>query len=653
MMKVALKLCVIVVMCSPTSGLTQNTAVEQLSGTETARDHILGLERAGLPYLALQAAKSHPDAISDEKMRQLHADYAAELTRLAVITTRQESERFRIADRALTMYDELISEWQELGAPATRQLNRIRIDRLEALRARYRMRDVIDGYEALRQDGIPVPDYALPHVAAAYLYLREPERSRELYQRVLYTGQGQISPATRLDNQIDLFYALSESGQHAQANELIDTAVDEQPVWVWIKGNPQRQANPMRLLAEHTRALGHLYANDTEKAQDQLSVMITAAPNNVSLRTSRAAVYRAREWPRQAFKELKIAETMAPRAVTVEAEQAHVAMDLGQWGQAELLLHDLQGRMPESSLTRNVLRRWESHDKAELSVSAQGGLISDTPVSGQNDLTMETVLYSAPINHNWRPFAGVGYSHGEFDEGITNFRWARAGIQWRGKGLTAEIEGSSQRYGHGTKAGARAMAYYDLNDHWQVGGSVALRSTDTPVRALHHNITSNSFGTFVRWRAHEKREWSLSTNAARFTDGNKRFSLYVSGRERLYTAPNFTADAELGIYASRNTLHDAPYFNPRADFEILPAIRLTHVLHRRYERALEHSLTVGAGAYAQRGYGTGAVASAAYGIRYHHNNDLDAGVTITGVSRPYDGQRERELRFMLDLNIRF
>lgn len=651
-----LSLCVVLMMQPVGQGLAQNTGPSYLSDTEMnqARAEILELERLGLPYLALQAAQKQPAAITNEKMRQLEADYAAELTRLAVITTRQESERFRIADRALAMYDRLIPQWLALGEPAVPQLTRIRIDRLEALRARVMMDALIADYEALRRDGIPVPDYALAHVAAAYLHQRQPEKAHDLYERALRSpSAAQLPPETHVDNQIGLFYALIESEQHDEASRVIDAAMDEQPIWIRKKGVPHRLPNPLRLDVEHTAALNHLYQGDTVGAQERLEEMVTLAPNNAGLRTSLAAVYREREWPRRARQELKMAETMAPRAITVEAEQAQTEMDLGNWENAEILLDDLQVRAPEHPLTRNAVRRWRSHEKAELIVSAQGGLISDTPIGGENDLNMETVLYSAPINYNWRPFAGVGYAHGKFDEGTTHFRWARAGVQWRGAGLTAELEGSSQNYGHGVKAGMRVSAIYDLNDHWQIGGAFAFRSTETPVRALHHDVTSNSITGSVRWRAHERREWSLTTTASRFTDGNKRISIYASGRERLYTSPHFKVDAELGIYASRNTKRDAPYFNPRADIEVLPAVKLTQILHRRYERSLEHSLTLGAGVYAQRGYGSGAVGAITYGIRYQHNEDFDIGASLAGVSRPYDGQRERELRFMLDMNIRF
>ena len=40
-----------------------------------------------------------------------------------------------------------------------------------------------------------------------------------------------------------------------------------------------------------------------------------------------------------------------------------------------------------------------------------------------------------------------------------------------------------------------------------------------------------------------------------------------------------------------------------------------------------------------------------YGQRYRANDVLDMGAMVTGISRPYDG--ERELRITLDLAYRF
>src|SRR5690606_22845458 len=241
----------------------------------------------------------------------------------------------------------------------------------------------------------------------------------------------------------------------------------------------------------------------------------------------------------------------------------------------------------------------------------------------------------------------------EFDGYDADYHWFRAGADWRSRGLTAEAEVSSNHYGQGGKVGARIQAAYDLSDQWQIGGQVAFRSRETPLKALANDITSNRLDTYVRWRASEQREWSLALSPSRFSDGNRRIEGAVVGRERLYTAPHLKLDGHLELSASHNTHDDVPYFNPRADLTVVPSISLTHTLYRRYDTVLEQRFMLGGGLYAQRGYGSGAIATVGYGIRMRLDEKLDAGVSIVGVSRPYDGAREREARVMFDLQLRF
>ncbi len=66
--------------------------------TATTREYILSLQRAGLPGPALQMAQNHPALLNDAEARRLEGDYAAQLVRLANAPTREESNRFVIAD---------------------------------------------------------------------------------------------------------------------------------------------------------------------------------------------------------------------------------------------------------------------------------------------------------------------------------------------------------------------------------------------------------------------------------------------------------------------------------------------------------------------------------------------------------------------------
>ena len=423
--------------------------------------------------------------------------------------------------------------------------------------------------------------------------------------------------------------------------------------WLYYKGQATRMPNDLNLESSQTLAAARLQADDTVAAQARLEDMVANAPNNSSLRSDLAGLYRARSLPRASEAELKMAETLAPRSVGVENGQGFTALDLQEWRQAEALSADTLARTPENLTSRRLAREWEVHNKAELRLSGYRGLASDSPVTGNGDFGIDAVLYSSPIDYNWRVFGGGGYAAGDFEEGRGNYRWLRTGVEWRGRDLTVEGEVSTHDYGHGVKPGVRLSAAYDLDDHWQIGGSGEIMSRETPLRALTNDISSNRLTGFVRWRANERREWTLAVAPSRFSDGNRRWELGVNGRERVYTAPHLKADLELDLSSQHNTRDDAPYFNPKADFMAVPGVRLTHTLYRRYETAWEQIGTLGAGTYSQQGYGTGGVLALGYGQRYRANDVLDMGAMVTGISRPYDGVRERELRIVFDLAYRF
>ncbi|HUH60074.1 MAG TPA: poly-beta-1,6 N-acetyl-D-glucosamine export porin PgaA [Candidimonas sp.] len=618
------------------------------------REYLDSLKHAGLAYAAFESAKLHPELIPPERLRDLQADYLAQLARLAGEPTRQEAERFAIADSVIAEYDRLIPDWQALGPEADKQVLRLQVDRLQALHIRKRMKELVDEYETLVAQGATLPNYIRNDVAAAYLYLRQPEKARDLYRQVLAdTDLKAVSAGEHLSNQTGLFYSLIESEQFDDASQVIEAAQVEQPRWRYIKGLVERVPNELYLYSEQTAALSLFYVDDTVAAQHRLEEMVNHAPRNVGLRTALANVYRGRSWPRRAEKELKMAEALEARAVEVEAGQGLTAMQLQEWAQARSLSLDLAARFPEEKATDTLAREWAVHNKAELRVTGERGIASDSPVSGSGDLKIDTVLYSAPIKDNLRVFGGGGYATGEFEEGTGHYRWLRTGVEWRSRGLTTELEASMHRYGSGTQPGARVSTAYDINDHWMVGGSAEWRSRDTPLRALRSDITSNTVSAFVRWRANERREWSFAYSPSRFSDGNDRQYAIVNGRERLYTSPKIKADLHLTVATMHNSEEDAPYFNPRADLEIMPSLNLTHVLHRKYETVWEQNFLVGAGVYAQRGHGTGGILALGYGMRYQFSEAFQIGANITGISRPYDGVREREARVMFEMTFRF
>lgn len=614
--------------------------------------YIGALAQARMAEPALRVARQHARAVDRALMRRLEGDAAAEMARMAELPSRGEAERFAVADRALERYDQLFAAWRAEAPRPDADIRRARIDRLAALHARYRMREVVEEYTALVAEG-PVPAYALSDVASAYLYLREPERARELYAQSLQSNVESGDEDARAEDEVGLYYALMESEVFGDASRVSRGALERQPVWYYAEGVQTRTPSDRRLTVERLAALERLYANDTRAAQAAFDGMVAKAPNNTGLLTAQAQVLRARELPRASERVLKLAETLEPRDRSVELGQGFTSLDLQEWRQAHLLRDDMVRRFPEDLTTLRLDREWQVHNKAELQINGFRGLKSNNPITGSRDHGLEAVLYSQPIAYHWRAFAGAGQASSRFEDGSVRFSWLRGGAQWRGRDLTVQGEVSASRYGFGTQPGAGLTVDYDLNDHWQIGGGLAYRSREAPLQALQNDIHANRLDTYVRWRGDEQREWRLGLSPSRFSDGNHRLELLLQGRERLYTQPRYWIDALVDVSASRNSREDAPYFNPRSDIGLLPALRATHILHRRYETVWEHHLTVGAGHYAQRGFGGGAMFMWEYGHRFRTNDVFEIGASIGGLARPYDGQRERDLRIAFDLTYRF
>lgn len=630
------------------------TAYERAVGLAPARadlrrERVFAHGRAGLVGPARTLAEREAGLFTASERRRIEASAAAELVRLAPMPARGEAARFIVADRAIARLDDLIGRWQAEGAEAQEDIHRARLDRINAYHARVRMQDVVDEYEALKTEGVVVPPYVLIDVASAYLYLRHPEVARDLYREVIAAGD----PDLTSDAEIGLFYALNEGEQIEEAIAHIDDVNTRRPIWLYAAGQPERLANAGRLESETAASSARLFADDLPEAERRLSRMTAMAPGNVGIRTSRASVWRSRAWPRRAEADLKIAETQAPRALSVEVEQGLTALDLSEWRQAEALSDDVIARFPENLSARRLARLWEVHNKPELRIEGEYGFGGGSPLTGNGDRGLQAALYSPPIAYDWRVFAGAGHAGSRFPEGKGDHDWAFAGIDYRVRDLTAEAEVSRHRYGDGGKLGGRLAVAVDLDDHSQVGVAGEILSRDTPLRALRNGVRADGVNAFYRWRAHERKEVRLSAQALWFNDGNERLTTLLQATQRVHTRPHFRVDAGFDLSASFNSRSNVAYYSPGAEVAALPAATFTHIIHRRYQTVWDHSLTLGAGGLWQRDFGTGAILSAGYRQRFTTNDVLTVSAGINALYRPYDGDYEPDFRASFNLTYRF
>ena len=624
---------------------------------EVAREYIVALQKARLPEPALRLAAKRPGLIDPVTQRRLEGDLAAERVRMAEFATRSEKERYVIADRALQDYDKLLARWTP-DPTAKGDVVVWRIDRLGALKARARTAEVIREYETLQAEGVKLPTYAVRWVAASYLDQRLPEKAAPLYRQAITAPDADVGD--RVEDSTALFYALLENDQVDEARTVAKNLADSQKPRVELKGLPIGNPNDEWMDAQQLAAQAGTYGADLPSSEKSLEELVGKAPGSIGLRLAQAEMYRARDWPRRAERVLKETEAQSPRDIGLEMSQGFTALDLQEWRQLDILTDDVVARNPDNRQVQRLQRLRDVHDMAELRVEAYtgksfgGGNNGDAgAVSGSRDWGIESRIYTPPIDEDWRLFAGAGYATADFEEGTGHHRWQVVGVERRTRDMTIEAEVSNHTYGDGSKQGAAVSIARDINDNWQYGGSLGYLLSTTPLRALNEGITANGGSGFIRWRANESREWKLTLSPSHFSDGNDRFEALLSGREGLYSSPKVQVDLGLEVGASRNSKEDTIYFNPKSDFTVLPVININHVLYHRYETQWSQQFQVGAGTYSQQDYSTGGIGLVGYGQRYRWNDVLEAGANLSLISRPYDGDRERDLRLLVDLTYRF
>jgi biofilm PGA synthesis protein PgaA len=521
------------------------------------------------------------------------------------------------------------------------------------------MLDVIAEYDDLRRNHVELPGYALNAVGDAYLYVRQPEKARDLYRRVL-----EATPSN-LDARLALFYAEVELEDFHAAYRQVDTADADLDRWLYLKGLRQPIPNPGKDTAELAAASARLFGDQLAEAERRFAAIADAAPNNTRYLAGLGNIYAARGWPRRADAEYQIGRGLKPQDFALEIGQARDALTLHDYRDAEAREANLMARFPENLEAQRLDRLWDVHNMAELRVTGEQAWRSATNVVGGSGIGIETQLYSPPVAYDWRLYADQFYGHEELpgNEGqILLNRWG-AGVEYRHRDLTATFEGDYNTYRkqdpvvgsvEQDKPGARATASWAIDDHWQIGGTGELFSRDTPLRALRSGVTADAGALDLTYRASESRSVRLASEVLTFSDGNVRTSASGTYTERLLAEPRFSIDGIGGLAGSENSAdNNRLYFNPRQDALASFGAAINQTLYRRYEFIYDHRLVVTPGIYWEQGFGTAGVISVRYEQRLRVNDVFDAGLGVGFGRQPYDGQYENAISLLFNLTSRF
>jgi len=614
---------------------------------EAFRMRVLTLGDIGSSYRAWQLYRSRPELFDAEQRERLELDYLARLIGWSNAYSEDEEIRLSEAEAA----DEAIATYLDAQNPSGKDLpTRLQFDRLILLNRLGRHRQVAEEYRALQEGAQTVPAYALSAVGDSLLVLKEPEQAAEVLESAL------AADPDNANLQVQLAYARLESERPALAITRLREYQQRQPAWKYAAGARQPHQNWARYDADTTLAMLSAYAEDLPAAQKALEQYVGLAPANSALQTSLGSVYQMRGWPARALERHRMAITLDERNVAGRVGQVEALTALDRTDMARPLHDDLLRNYPAQPSVRRMDEDWRAHQGWQWRVHANGGrsesnggAASASPL-GNRDGQYGFEISSPLFADRWRITGMADSRWADFQGQRVHDRRHGIGIAYGFGGVEAALD-----VNHAADApGGNALdlhAAWRMNDVWRLGVDARRDDSEASLQARAAGITADSFRLSSNYVPSERTALRIGLSQLRYDDGNRHSALSASLEQRVLSRPRLLLNALAGVYASRSTRDDAPYFNPSRDGSVEAGLLVDHLVWRDYDRHFRQRLDLSAGRYWQQGYGSAWVPS----VRYEHEWQFARGKVLqygTSWSRPvYDGQREQ--RVGLDAEFRW
>ncbi len=541
---------------------------------------------------------------------------------------RQESEE---ASRAVDAY------------LATRPAStRLRTDRLQLLNQLGRYREVTDGYEAMRAEGIDVPGYAMAPVGDAYMALRQPEQAEAALSQAI------TSDPDNIDLKVQHAYALLEMERFDLALPEFAALTAANPAFARAAGGGSHP-NWNRYTAETNDALARSYGEDLAGAQAMLEPLAATGPANAGLHNALGSVYGRRGWHERALERYRMAQTQDPRDVAADIGQVDELVALQRSDEARPIHDELVAAHPDALQVRRMDALWKVHQGWQVAADAGFGRnrsdgTSIVSPAGNREADYGVVAASPLVDDRWRFVFGARDRYADFQGDRIHDRRFMAGVQYAHDRLYWRAY-ADHSFDELDVTGMGLDARWRFSD--VLDGTVALRGNDpdASLQARRAGIGADSAQIGLDWHPSELTSVAGGLEHWRYEDGNRRLALGASLDQRLLTRPHFFLNGLASAYTSRGSRDDASYFNPSRDGSWNLGLRADHMAWRRYDRSFRHRLTVQAGQYWQEGHGSAWVPS----VRYEHEWKLGLGKLVgygATWSRPvYDGNRESHVGF--------
>ncbi len=606
----------------------------------------LALADGGAAHRAWELHQARPDLFDPALSLRLQADHVARLVVWGALQPRSPSTRL---DEMRLAHAELTSLLDRLPAAEADTARRLRNDELMALNELGRHDRVVDAYLDSQAREEPLPAYVGTAVGDSLLGARRPDLAVPALEQTLARDPGAHNA------RVLLVYAYVESEQFDKAYALLEKMRADEPAWVRSPGARQDHANWRRYDADVTRTLVESFANALVAAQAQAEALVSIAPLNPDLHQALGSVYLQRGWAARGLERHRVARTIEPANPAPRVGEIQALLDLERTVQARPLLAELLRLHPENIHAQSTARRWERRQGAQVALESSWGRNTGDGATGSpgasplgsRDASHLLRVASPLIDDAWRVTAHAGAAHADFqgervrrERGGIGLDFARDRLAWG-----AEASVPTDRYDRGTSLGGYAQ--WRFNDVLSARVGAWSNDPTASLQARRSGITADTMTLGLAYRPNELGAVDLGVQQLRFDDGNRRDVVSLSTSRRLLGQPRFLLDAFGGLYASRSSRADAPYFNPASDASVEAGLRADQVLWRHYERHFRHRLALSATHYRQEGFGSTAYPA----LRYEHEWQLAVGRQVTysiHYSRPvYDGVREDRVGFDL------
>lgn len=629
----------------PALAIYERLLAERPNDPEIYRLRVLTLAEMGNNYLAWRQFQAKPELFDAGQRERLEANYLARLIVWAQAYPQSEEKRLAEAQVADAAIQDYLNETSRQGAALPR---RIRVDRLILLNELGRHQQVVDEYAALAdQEGQSVPGYALPAVGDSFMSLKRPEDAAPVLEAALKADPDNSAVRTQLA------YAYLESEQPNIAIAQLEAYRAAQPAWRRTKGAKQGSENWARFDADTNLAMLRAYTEDLPSADAILSEMVAIAPNNADLQSSLGTVYMMRGWPSRALERFRIASVLDDRNVESRIGQVEALTVLRRDDDAISLHDQLLRDYPSQPSVQRMNQMWRNHRgwqwRAYVSRDRSQGNTGNSPLGnrdGQYGVEVQTPI----LGDRWRLTAGADDRWADFQQQRVHYRRQGAGVRY----AYDRLDTSLSAYRVNDRLGGTGIdfdAAWRFSDTWEGGVQLRRNDAEASLQARASGITADSAGVTLSYSRNERSAYRFGATQWRYEDGNRRSGVNLTVDQRLLSRPHFLLNGFAGLYASRGSRDDTPYFNPSRDGSLELGLRADQLVWRDYDYHFRHRLTVSAGPYWQDGHGSAWVPS----LEYRHEWQLGMGHVLTyGVSwsRPvYDGNREE--RFGFDAELRW